>query len=95
MEVGALLEDMTTARAQKGLKKLIALAPETGRVIRDGEETVVPAAEIRKGDILRILPGETIPADGVITVGVTSVDQSVGAGAVLCVDKPVTGRCSD
>ncbi len=87
MEVGALLEDMTTARARKGLKKLISLAPETGRVIRDGQETFVPAAEIKKGDILRILPGETIPADGVIMFGETSVDQSVMTGESLPVDK--------
>ena len=89
MEIGALLEDMTTARARKGLKKLIALAPETGRVIRDGKETVVPAGEIRQGDLLRILPGETIPVDGVITVGETSVDQSVMTGESLPVDKAV------
>ena len=89
MEIGALLEDMTTARARKGLRKLIALAPETGRVIRDGKETVVPAAEIQKGDILRVLPGETIPVDGVITVGETSVDQSVMTGESLPVDKTV------
>jgi len=87
MEIGALLEDMTTARARKGLKKLIALAPETGRVIRNGKEIVVLTAEIRKGDILRILPGETIPVDGVITVGETSVDQSVMTGESLPVDK--------
>ena len=89
MEIGALLEDMTTARARKGLKKLIALAPETGRVIRDGKEIVIPAAEIQKGDILRILPGETIPVDGVITVGETSVNQSVMTGESLPVDKAV------
>ena len=87
MEVGALLEDMTTARARKGLKKLIALAPETGRIIRDGKETVVPASEIQKGDLLRILPGETIPVDGVITTGETSVDQAVMTGESLPVDK--------
>ena len=89
MEVGALLEDMTTARARKGLKKLIALTPETGRVIRDGKEIVIPAAQIRRGDTLRILPGETIPVDGVITVGETSVDQSIMTGESLPVDKAV------
>ncbi len=87
MEIGALLEDMTTERAKKGLKNLIALAPETGRIIRDGKETIVPADEIRTGDILRILPGETIPADGVIVMGETSVDQSVMTGESLPVDK--------
>ena len=87
MEIGALLEDMTTARAQKGLKKLISLMPETGRVLRDGKEISVPAEEIQKGDILRVLPGETIPVDGIILTGETSVDQSVMTGESLPVDK--------
>ncbi len=87
MEIGALLEDMTTARARKGLMKLISLTPETGRVIRDGKETIVPAAEIKKGDVLRILPGETIPVDGMIIFGETSIDQSVMTGESLPVDK--------
>lgn len=87
MEIGALLEDITTERARKGLKKLIALTPQTGRVIRDGKETVIPAAEIQKDDILRILPGETIPVDGMIVSGETSVDQSVMTGESLPVDK--------
>jgi len=89
MEIGALLEDMTTNRAKKGLKNLISLAPDTGRVIRDGIETEVPVSEIRKEDVLRILPGETIPVDGVILVGETSVDQSVMTGESLPVDKTV------
>ena len=87
MEIGALLEDMTTNRAKKGLKNLISLAPDTGRIVRDGVETVVPVSEIRKGDVLRILPGETIPADGVILTGETSVAQSVMTGESLPVDK--------
>lgn len=87
MEIGALLEDMTTNRAKKGLKNLISLAPDTGRIVKDGVETVVPVSEIRKGDVLRILPGETIPADGVILTGETSVDQSVMTGESLPVDK--------
>ena len=52
MEIGALLEDMTTERARKGLKNLISLVPETGRIIRDGQEIMIPAAEIKKDDIL-------------------------------------------
>ena len=87
MEVGALLEDMTTNRAKKGLKNLISLARDTGRIVKDGVETVVPVSEIRKGDVLRILPGETIPADGVILTGETSVAQSVMTGESLPVDK--------
>ena len=89
MEIGALLEDMTTERAKKGLKKLIALTPQTGRVIRDGKEMTVPVEQIAVHDIVRILPGETIPVDGVIEAGETSVDQSVMTGESLPVDKEV------
>lgn len=87
MEIGALLEEMTTERAKKGLKNLLALTPETGRLITDGEEKIIPAAEIQLGNILRILPGETIPVDGRILKGETSVDQSVMTGESLPVDK--------
>ncbi|MCQ2509846.1 MAG: cation-translocating P-type ATPase [Lachnospiraceae bacterium] len=87
MEIGALLEDMTTNRAKKGLKNLLALSPKTGRILREGEEIIVPASDIQAGDILRILPGETIPADGIILEGETSVDQSVMTGESLPVDK--------
>ena len=87
MEIGALLEDMTTARARKGLKNLIALSPVEGRVIRDGKELSIPVEEIQKGDILRVLPGETIPVDGTIIHGETSIDQSVMTGESLPVDK--------
>ena len=89
MEIGALLEEMTTDRAKKGLKNLISLAPDTGRIIRDGKETIVPGSEIKKGDIVRILPGETIPVDGSILAGETSVDQSVMTGESLPVDKTI------
>ncbi|MBR6717334.1 MAG: cation-translocating P-type ATPase [Oscillospiraceae bacterium] len=89
MEIGAILEDMTTERAKKGLKKLISLAPTQGRVIRGGTEIMIPAAEIKAGDLLRVLPGETIPADGEIVSGETSVDQSIVTGESLPVDKTV------
>ena len=89
MQIGALLEDMTTERAKKGLKNLIALAPETGRVIENGKESTVPVEQIRVGDTVRVLPGETIPVDGVILTGETSVDQSVMTGESLPVDKAV------
>ena len=89
MEIGALLEDMTTERAKKGLRNLIALSPQTGRVLRDGGEVTVPVEEIREKDVLRILPGETVPVDGVILAGETSLDQSVMTGESLPVDKTV------
>ena len=87
MAIGALLEDATTNRAKKGLKKLISLAPTQGRRIRNGKEEMIPAEKIVKDDLLRILPGETVPVDGVIVNGETSVDQSIMTGESLPVDK--------
>jgi len=89
MAIGAILEDMTTERAKKGLKKLISLAPAQGRRVADGAEEMISTDEIRLGDILRVLPGETIPVDGVIVSGETSVDQSIMTGESLPVDKTV------
>lgn len=89
MAIGAILEDMTTERARKGLKQLISLAPVQGRKIENGQEMMIPVQEIRSGDLLRILPGETVPVDGVIVSGETSVDQSVMTGESLPVDKSV------
>lgn len=89
MAIGALLEDATTNRAKKGLKKLISLAPTQGRRIRNGKEEMIPAEKIVKGDMLRILPGETVSVDGVIVSGETSVDQSTMTGESLPVDKAV------
>lgn len=89
MAIGAILEEMTTNRAKKGLKNLIRLAPTQGRRLKDGKEEMIPAEEIRHGDVLRILPGETIPVDGKILTGETSVDQSIMTGESLPVDKEV------
>ena len=89
MAIGAILEEATTNRAKKGLKNLISLAPAKGRRLKDGTEEIIPAKEIRPGDVLRILPGETIPVDGRILSGETSVDQSIMTGESLPVDKGV------
>lgn len=89
MAIGALLEEATTDRAKKGLKNLIILAPTMGRRLENGKEEMIPAEEIRQGDVLRILPGETIPVDGTIISGETSVDQSIMTGESLPVDKGV------
>lgn len=93
MAIGAILEDMTVARAKKGLSKLIALTPTEGRrlIKKDGiwQEEMIAASQITAGDLLRILPGETIPVDGSILSGATSVDQSVMTGESLPVDKTV------
>lgn len=87
MSLGELLEDKTTARAKKGLHKLINLAPQTGRVIKKNSEKILPVEKISVGDIVRVLPGETFPIDGVIISGETSADQSVLTGESLPVDK--------
>lgn len=89
MEIGALLEDMTTERAKKGLKKLISLAPEKARLIKNGAESSVAIEKVAIGDVIRVLPGETIPVDGKIVSGETSVDQSVMTGESLPVGKAV------
>lgn len=87
MALGGHLEDITARRARKGLHKLLALAPTTGRRIKDDKEEIIPVTEIQTDDILRILPGETVPVDGVIISGETSLDQSVITGEALPVDK--------
>ncbi len=89
MAIGEILEDLTTGRAKKGLKALMTLAPAQGRRVVDGHEETVAAEEIQVGDILRILPGESIPVDGTVLAGETSVDQSVVTGESLPVDKAV------
>lgn len=87
MALGEILEDKTTERAKRGLQKLISLKPVTAnRVTEDGVEAVL-ASEIQVGDIVRILPGETVPVDGVIVSGNSSLDQSVLTGESLPVDK--------
>lgn len=87
MAIGAILEEKTTQQAQKGLKKLIGLSPQQGRRLVDGKEELIKAELIRENDILRILPGETIPVDGKIIQGNTSIDQSIMTGESLPVDK--------
>ena len=62
MQLGALLEDVTVARARAGIEKLVRLTPQTARVVRDGGEAIVPAEQVRVGDRLRVLPGESIPS---------------------------------
>ena len=94
MQLGALLEDVTVARARAGIEKLVHLTPQTARVVRDDGERIVPAEQVRVGDRLRVLPGESIPVDGVITSGQTSINQAVMTGESLPVDKTVGDEVS-
>ncbi len=86
MQLGALLEELTVARARAGIEKLVRLTPRTARVLRNGGEEIIPAEQVQIGDRLRVLPGETIPVDGVIRSGHTSVNQAVMTGESLPVD---------
>ncbi len=87
MQLGGLLEELTVARARAGIEKLVRLTPRTARVLGpDGRERVVAAEAVRVGDRLRVLPGETIPVDGEILAGQTSVNQAVMTGESLPVD---------
>ena len=89
MALGALLEDWTVERAKKGLRNLINLTPQTGRRIVDGKEEMISVDEIKIGDTLRILPGESVPVDGEIINGTSSLDQSIMTGESLPIDKDV------
>lgn len=87
MQIGTLLEDFTASRARRGIEKLIKLTPQTARVKHDGKDIVIPASEVVVGDILTVLAGETIPVDGIILTGETSIDQSVMTGESIPFDK--------
>ena len=89
MQLGALLEELTVARARAGIERLVHLTPQTARVLRDGREEIIPAAQVTVGDRIRVLPGESIPVDGIIISGQTSVNQAVMTGESLPVDKTV------
>ena len=87
MAIGAILEEKTTEKAKTGLKNLISITPKTGRILKDNKPIIVDISEIKEGDILQILPGESIPVDSVLINGETSVDQSFITGESLPIDK--------
>ena len=87
MQLGGLLEELTVARARAGIEKLVRLTPRTARRLTEQGEETLPAGEVQKGDRLRVLPGETIPVDGIILSGQTSINQAVMTGESLPVDK--------
>ena len=87
MQLGALLEDLTVAKARAGIEKLVHLTPQTARRLKAAKEEIISAENVCIGDILRVLPGETIPVDGEILQGETSINQAVMTGESLPVDK--------
>ncbi|MGB8451339.1 MAG: cation-translocating P-type ATPase [Anaerocolumna sp.] len=87
MTIGAYLEERTVARAKSGIGKLMKLTPAAARVIHNGETAILPAEQVKPGDILRVLAGETVAVDGQIIKGQTSINQSIMTGESLPVDK--------
>ena len=87
MQIGSLLEDYTSGKARESIEKLIKITPQTARVMRDGKPEVIPVEQVKVGDVLSVLAGETIPVDGTILEGETSIDQSVMTGESIPVDK--------
>ncbi|MBE6034745.1 MAG: cation-translocating P-type ATPase [Clostridiales bacterium] len=87
MTIGAYLEERTVNKARAGIEKLVHLTPTTARVLQEKEEAIIPANQVKQGDLLRVLAGETIAVDGMIIKGQTSIDQSVMTGESLPIDK--------
>ena len=94
MQLGGLLEELTVANARAGIEKLVRLTPQTARVITQKGENIIPAEKVQIGDVIRVLPGETIPVDGVILKGSTSINQAVMTGESLPVDKTIGDEVS-
>lgn len=85
--LGRYLEAKAKSHTNDAIKKLLHLQAKTARVIRNGQEIDIPLNEVKKGDIIRVRPGEKIPVDGTITEGVSSIDESMITGESLPVDK--------
>ncbi len=89
MQLGGFLEELTVSRAQAGIERLVHLTPQTATLVEGDAEKKIPAEEVKVGDILRVRPGETIPVDGVIISGQTSINQAVMTGESMPVDKTI------
>ncbi len=87
--LGKMLEARSKGKTTDALRGLMYLSPKTATVVRDGEEIVIPASEVAIGDIFVVRPGEHIPVDGVVTDGVSAVDESSLSGESIPVDKEV------
>lgn len=94
MQIGSFLEEATVSRANAQLMRLESLTPHTARVVDGDGERTVPIDEVALGDMVRIAPGETVPVDGVVESGCTSVDTSVLTGESVPVDVAPGDRVS-
>ena len=89
MQLGALLEELTVAKANAGIEKLVHLTPPAARVLQNGKDEIIPAENVKVGDRIRVLPGEGVPVDGIIVSGHTSINQAIMTGESLPVDKTI------
>ncbi len=87
--VAELIESRSLDRARNAIRALMALAPETARVLRDGRWLEVPATEVTPGTLVQVLPGERVPLDGRLDKGVTAIDQAPITGESIPIDKVV------
>ena len=87
MQIGSILEDFTSERTKKGISKLIKLNPKKANLFVDGQIKVIEADQVKLGDILQVRAGESIPVDGKIIEGSTSIDQSAMTGESIPVEK--------
>ena len=85
--LGRWLEARARGRTSDAIRRLVALAPRTARVLRDGREVDVPTSEVLVGDLVRIRPGERVPVDGEVTDGTSTIDESMLTGESLPVTK--------
>jgi Cd2+/Zn2+-exporting ATPase/Cu+-exporting ATPase len=86
MRVGDYVEKFTTERARQAVKDLSSLAPQTARLVKDGEEAEVPVEQVKPGEVVLIRPGEQIPVDGDVIAGHAVVDQATITGESMPID---------
>jgi len=92
MAIGGFLEEYTVTKTHGRIEELINMKPQVATRIRNKTEETIPVEEVAIGDILKVLPGESIPTDGIITEGETSINQATLTGESLPVDKSVDDK---
>ena len=92
--VGKLLEARSKGKTTDALKSLMKLAPQTATLLREGAEVTVPIAQVKKGDLFVVRPGENIPVDGLVLEGSSAVNESALTGESIPVDKTAGDKVS-
>ena len=92
--VGKMLEARSKGKTTDALKSLMKLAPQTATLLREGAEVTVPIAQVKKGDLFVVRPGENIPVDGLVLEGSSAVNESALTGESIPVDKAAGDKVS-